>query len=381
MIYCGAATGSGCDDVDPTMCVTDEWGVVDCTDAGCVGEDDDPRAEVCWNLYRSIISSGYWTLIELFGEFPLIDQHSPMGRVLGTFTAVFAVAVFALPVGVLASGLEDQISKRREARRIAASPLSHRGDGDGDFDGMAAGGEDVVVGDASTFRGRAYDFLHRRSSPSAILFVQFTRVLIVGCAIAFVVDSTVDSDGNAHAFLDGFQFFSFVVFAVEYILRMYSAGVDAKLRGVRGLGCYALEFLRIVDILSIAPYLIGRIFFPDSTVPAFFLLLKVFHFEKCSDSFTTFDDIIRENLDVLSVTGFSAILLWIFFSSILYFTERDNPDEEMKGYYSTIPNSMWITLLNLTGECPLAHYSAFGKVLQGMIPLCQSISSSHMSYS
>ena len=33
----------------------------------------------------------------------------------------------------------------------------------------------------------------------------------------------------------------------------------------------------------------------------------------------------------------------------------------------TIPNSMWITLLNLSGESPLAHYTAWGKILQ--VPL------------
>jgi hypothetical protein len=225
--------------------------------------------------------------------------------------------------------------------------------------------EDVVMGDPSTCRGRVYDFLHRRSSPSAKLFVVFTRVLIIGCAVAFVVDSVVDSDGWIHAFLGLFQFFSFVVFAVEYSLRMYSAGENPKHGGVVGLGNYALEFLRIIDVLSIVPYFVGLVFFPGSSAHAFFLLLKVFHFEKLKDSFTTFDDIIRENVDVLSVTGFSAVLLWILFSSILYFTERDNPDEEVRSYYSTIPNSMWITLLNLTGECPLAHYTALGKVLQG----------------
>ena len=360
MIYCGAAPG--CDDVDTGLCTTDEYGIVDCSAAGCVGEEDDDGEgggkEVCWNLYRSIVSSGYWTLIELFGEFPLIDQHGPWGRVLGTFTAVFAVAVFALPVGVLASGFDDQIAKRRVMRRMT------EGGGDDPCE-VTVEVEDIVMGDPSTFRGRVYDFLHRRSSPPAELFVVFARVLIIGCAVAFVVDSVVDSDGWAHAFLGLFQFFSFVVFAVEYSLRMYSAGENPKHGGVVGLGNYALEFLRIIDVLSIVPYFVGLIFFPGSPAPAFFLLLKVFHFEKLSVSFTTFDDIIRENLDVLSVTGFSAVLLWILFSSILYFTERDNPDKEMRSYYSTIPNSMWITLLNLTGECPLAHYSVLGKFLQG----------------
>ena len=74
-------------------------------------------------------------------------------------------------------------------------------------------------------------------------------------------------------------------------------------------------------------------------------------------------------MGVLAITLFSAILVWIFFASILYFTERDNPDEEIAHNYRTIPDSMWITLLNLSGECPLGHYSVIGKVLMGVIGL------------
>ena len=98
MIYCGAAPDwcfEGQDDIDTSLCTTDEWGIVDCSAAGCENRDGQ---ESCWNSYRSIVDASFWTLMNLFGEFALVDQHSVWGKVLGTFTAVFAVAVFALPV-------------------------------------------------------------------------------------------------------------------------------------------------------------------------------------------------------------------------------------------------------------------------------------------
>ena len=60
-------------------------------------------------------------------------------------------------------------------------------------------------------------------------------------------------------------------------------------------------------------------------------MLRLFRFEKYSQAFTTFDDVIRENLDILTVTGFSAFLVWVLFSSILYLMERDSADDEMAG--------------------------------------------------
>ena len=75
------------------------------------------------------------------------------------------------------------------------------------------------------------------------------------------------------------------------------------------------------------------------------------------------------NADILVMTGFAALVVWVFFSAALYITERDNPDPEMAGFYKTVPDSMWVSLLNLSGESPLCNYSVLGKILTGVIGL------------
>ena len=98
--------------MDTSTCTFDEWGFVNCTDAGCPGTKDMPYP--CWNLFQSIPGSMYFTLVNLFGEFPLIDQHSVWGKLVGTTVAVFAVAVFAVPAGIIGNGFEDLLTRRRE---------------------------------------------------------------------------------------------------------------------------------------------------------------------------------------------------------------------------------------------------------------------------
>jgi hypothetical protein len=98
-------------------------------------------------------------------------------------------------------------------------------------------------------------------------------------------------------------------------------------------------------------------------------LLRLFRFERYTHAFTSFDDVISRNADVLAITGFSAILVWVFFAAWLYFTERDNPDDEMAVFYKTVPDAMWVTLLNLAGESPLSQYSSAGKVATGILGL------------
>ena len=370
MIYCGAAPDN-CQDVDTTLCTIDEWGIVDCSAAGCAswsGNNGTVEVEVCWNVYRSIVDASFWTLMNLFGEYPLFDGHSISGKVLGTFTAAFAVAVFALPVGVLASGFEDQIARRREERRKNEAQLQGADDDDAnEGDTSKNEGAAIIVGDNSTFRGRAYNFFHRQDSVSARYFASFVYILISGCALAFVLDSVADVNGKLHQMLSWFQFLSGLIFAAEYCLIMYSAGVNPRYEGLGGVVSHALESSRIIDFLSILPYFIGLLI-TSGSAPTLFLLLKVLRFSMCYDAIATFGHILQENIDVLSVTGFSAVLLWIFFASILYYTERNNPDDDIKKYYNTIPNSMWITLLNLSGECPLAYYSSVGKVVVGEQP-------------
>ena len=358
MIYClDAWCSGGDDDVDTSLCSIDEFGFVDCTEAGCP-RSDDYGGEVCWNVYQSILLSSFWTLMELFGEFPLVDQHSMWGMVLGTITAVFACAVFALPVGIFASGFEAQIAHRRKKKVVNESSIAAC-----DVGGICEDETGWEV-DISTIRGKVYSFL-----ASSQMFEIFMNVLIILSSLVFMV-STIDLSSEWQLVLGWIQFAFVAVFTCEYLAYMYSARENPQFRG-KGLFVYATSFYRAVDLVSLLPYwlaILSWLFAGGSMAPgSVFLLFRVLRFEKYSTAFTTFDDVIRDNLDVLSMTGFSALLLWIFFSSLLYLTERDSLDKEMANYYKSVPDAMWITLLNLSGECPLAHYSVLGKIILGFI--------------
>ena len=372
MIYCGAALKScelkGEDEVITSLCKIDHWGIVDCSAAGCPNEDG---KEVCWNVYRSILDSSYWTLVNLFGEYPLVDKHSPAGKVVGCFTTMFAVAVFALPVGIIGSGFEKQIGLRREERE--ASKLSME-------EMRGSGWVNNVEGDESTLRGRLFNFLHLQNTPLAQRFDLSINILVAIISLAFMFDTLKDEYMRENRLALGvFELQIVIIFIVEYALRMYSIRENPAHRSFKGWIVYAGTFLPLVDLMSFAPYICwviytGNFVSPrdsDNTVAEiivkFFWLVRLLRFEKHTSAFTTFDDVIRNNADVLSVTGFSALLMWILFSVIFYYTERNNPDQDIASYYDTIPNSMWITLLNLSGECPVDHYTMWGKLTMGVI--------------
>jgi hypothetical protein len=368
MIYCGAAPDycGNTDDIDVSDCVIDEWGLTNCTAAGCPATEEYP--EPCYNLFNSIPMASYYALLNLFGEFPLMTQHGPAGQIVGTLTAVVAVAFFALPAGIIGNGFEDVIADRRAKQQrdgIAA------GDGDGDDDNNNGNGNnnraiveeggvtDGFVADNATDRGRWYNFLHAQTLPGAAAFDYFINILVVSTALTFMLDTVYGVSGQIHVVLDSLELVSVTIFTVEFGMRVYSAKEDPKYNQAGGRLRYMTTFLALVDLLSVLPYWL-EVFWTGKVITAHsdssntwsnlvksLRLLRILRFERYTHAFTSFDDVISRNLDVLAVTAFTALLIWVFFAALLYITERNNPDQEMASNYSTVPNSMWSKLFRV----------------------------------
>jgi ABC-type phosphate transport system permease subunit len=64
---------------------------------------------VCASYYRA----SFFAIVNLFGEFPLMKEYSAFGMVIGTFVAVFAVALFAIPTGIIAAGFQAKVVERQ----------------------------------------------------------------------------------------------------------------------------------------------------------------------------------------------------------------------------------------------------------------------------
>lgn len=365
LIYCGAAPDYCADDVDTSLCEIDSWGFTDCAAADCPATEEFP--EPCYNLYNSIPMASYYALLNLFGEFPLIDQHSSEGQIVGTIVAVIAVAVFALPAGIIGNGLEDVIAERVE---------------EDDSEIVETGGiTQGYLADESSSRGSWYNFLHAVSSRKAQSFDLFINFLVLVTVLTFMLDTLGNVSVQFSLTLDVLELFAVSVFTIEYLLRVWCVKEDPKYAGIGGRIKYMYTFMAGVDVMSFVPYwaeifVTGAVLTPYSDTSSWvsnlvssLRLLRLLRFERYTHAFTTFDDVVSRNIDVLAITVFSAMLVWVFFGAWLYFTERDNPDEEMASFYKTVPDAMWITLLNLSGESPLSQYSAAGKVATGILGL------------
>ena len=267
MIYCpDPATDceDGIDDmsgVDTSLCKLDSWGLADCTKAGCPPSDS--KEHPCHNVYHSIISSSYFSLLNLFGEFPLIEQHSTAGKFVGTITAVIAVAVFALPVGLVGNGLESVISRRRDELKDSEQAVGNNDAEEvaGDLE-VLAGTPSEFIADESTTEGRVYNFLQNQTSAASKLFDHFINVLIVTACLSFAIDTAYqDSENLMHRMvIDNLELGIVCVFTAEYIARFYAFGSRGRLQ-------YVFSFMSIVDLAAFLPYWI-QVAMTGSIVPS-----------------------------------------------------------------------------------------------------------------
>jgi len=98
-----------------------------------------------------------------------------------------------------------------------------------------------------------------------------------------------------------------------------------------------------------------------------FTVLRIVKLDRAVGAVSIFKGIFWKTRKVFLLTGAVALVLWLYCSAIMYYCERKNPDGDMQPHYKSVTASMWLTLLNLTGEAPLCDYTTAGKWVSALM--------------
>jgi len=360
MIYCPK-----CPDVDVLQCSFDSYGFVDCTKAGCAAPNE------CWNLFESIPSSMFQTMLNLFGEFPLSNRQQGWGMVIASLAAMVAQVIFGIPCGIIGSGFEEQMDKISDE---AEDKNENDAQPDPSYGSTIGAPVAIPVEEVSdtTFRGRVFNFLHGKSEASE-KFRNLVVALIFTSTLSFMLLTLKSVEGNpiSKGFLNILEIITTIIFISEYFLSAYSIGMDPAFEGLAGLWSHLTSFNQLVDLMAILPSIVGLLFGIEGGSGLLCIralrLLRIVKTETFVNALTILKAVVTAKADILIITGFAALVFWVFFASVMYFLERANPDPDMAAYYTTIPTAMWMTLLNLSGEVPLPFYTTGGKVVVGIM--------------
>lgn len=179
--------------------------------------------------------------------------------------------------------------------------------------------------------------------------------------------------GNKYSgFFEAAEAVSIYIFTFEYVLRLWACvenPVIAREGAFLGRVKYSLSFFPIVDFLSIAPYwgfmIIGSESPDFTTALRVFRLIRLLKADKYIRAFSLLAAVLAENATLLIASSFYALLIWVVSATALHLVEMDNP--ALGNHFQSIPQALFPVLLMLTGEFPLADFSAVGQVIAGAI--------------
>lgn len=220
----------------------------------------------------------------------------------------------------------------------------------------------------SSVRVRIYQLLEPTAWPHPGLSPvnRIISVVILAATATAVIESepTIHS-GREWAFSIAELLFT-SIFVLEYVVRLWVAGEDARYQGFLGRLRYAVTPAAIIDLLSVSPLLLTFLG-TEAFLLRLFRLLRILRvarlgrFSRAFDAITT--ALHSRRYELIMSVGVAAMLLLVS-STVLYMIEgQAQPDT-----FGSIPRTMWWSIATLTtvGYGDVYPTTALGQFFAGV---------------
>jgi len=328
------------------------------------------------NFYESM----WWSLVNLMGEYPINTDLSSWGKVVGTVTMVIAIGgVQGIPTGIITDGYFKYMQEQRgecdndeedadEAELTlelsTTTELELRGSG--------------IKEDSSAMLDQMYLFINAHTD-AGTYFEAFIMLLVVVNVGASTIDSVESyrTDTTWQTFYEILEPLSVTIFTIEYVIRFIAIGAHSKYTSDPVLGRLkwaVTSFFPMVDLLAIVPFYVDLLTDKNSIPATTFIrtlrllrLFRLFKAAKFVEGMDVLRAVVMDKMEILLSIMYAVLVLWLFFSFGMYYTERNNGQEKVAKEFNTVPRAMWITLLNMTGEYPIGDYTELGRILSTFV--------------
>ena len=212
---------------------------------------------------------------------------------------------------------------------------------------------------------RIYEIMERaeqgdRASRVFDLFI----VSLIALNVAQVIIETVDEIAQDFGpLLAWFEFFSVIVFTIEYLLRLWSCTSDVEYRSsFGGRVRFALSGFALVDLMAIAPFYLQLFLNLDPSLVGavrLFRLFRLFKMGRYIRSIRVLGSVVSQKRKEMYLVATVLIIVLIMISSLMYYVENEAQPEA----FSSIPAAMWWGMVTLTtiGYGDVYPITALGK--------------------
>lgn len=213
-----------------------------------------------------------------------------------------------------------------------------------------------------------------RTTPglSPVNIVIVTLVLLSFLALALETEPTLSS-----AWQQGIAIFNVaivLIFAVEYIMRVWAAGENPKYRGVRGRLRYMATPYALADVIAFLPELLWMLFAPAGVGDETLMVLRVLRLARLVKiarfvpAFDVLGATVRRAGGQLFTTLAMALALVYVSAVLLYFIEGVGQGRDEFG---SIPRAVWWAIATLTtvGYGDVYPVTVLGRIAASVIAL------------
>jgi voltage-gated potassium channel len=220
-----------------------------------------------------------------------------------------------------------------------------------------------------TLRARTWEVLIGQDDSALGRAVPFAIGVLILLNVAIVIaESFPDWSDDTLRRLHRFDFVSVGVFAIEYVLRVWSCVEDPRYRApVLGRLRFAVTPLALVDFLAIVPAFIpaAKVDLRTARLLRLIRILRVLKLGRYSRSLQLFGKVFsRARTEIVSCMIVLCMLM-VVGSSLMYFAERDaQPDA-----FPTIVATMWwgMATLSTVGYGDVYPITGLGKLIGSVV--------------
>ncbi|MEP2026521.1 MAG: ion transporter [Reichenbachiella sp.] len=201
-------------------------------------------------------------------------------------------------------------------------------------------------------------------------FDLFIMVMICLSVIDIILESEESLKVEYSSWFQFFEFFSVLVFSIEYALRVWTCVEHRKYNSsLFGRIKYMSNPMALVDLIAILPFYLPfvGIDLRFIRILRLFRIFRVLKMARYSSAFNLIKNVFKEKKEELLVTSVFIVIILIIISTLMYYLEREaQPD-----HFSSISKSLWWGIVTLTtvGYGDVYPVTALGKALGGIITL------------
>jgi voltage-gated potassium channel len=190
--------------------------------------------------------------------------------------------------------------------------------------------------------------------------------IIVAAVVALIVGTMPSVDARWGAALRRFDLAVGALFAVEYLVRLWTAPVDPRYAdGWRGRWRWARSPLAVLDLVAVVAILTPQLALDlrQARLVRLLALLRIGKLGRFGQSVTMAGRILRSRREDLLVALGAIALLLLVGSTLVYFAEHDAQPEK----FSSVPDTLWWGIVTVTtvGYGDVYPVTTLGRVLGG----------------